>query len=286
MPPWKSALLHLYYYGGYPYRRRLNVRRAAEGQVPVAVLFYHRIADDRATSCTTSNHSFARQIRWLAKHFDLISLEEAQRRITSGRNSRPSACITFDDGYSENYRQAIPLLISEKIPCTYFVTLQNLLSGEPFEHDTVLGHNFPPNTLEQVKAMAAAGIEIGAHTYSHADIAKITDQEQLYSEVVTSGRRLQAVLGRPVRYFAFPFGLHANLSTAAFEMARDAGYEAVCSAYGGYNFPGDDPFHLQRIHGDEELIRLKNRATVDPRKIDVARFDYDPSTTGMHCEVG
>ena len=50
-------------------------------------------------------------------------------------------------------------------------------------------------------------------------------------------------LGSDVRYFAFPYGQHENLSAAAFRVAFEAGYEGVCSAYGGYNFPGDDPFH-------------------------------------------
>ena len=49
--------------------------------------------------------------------------------------------------------------------------------------------------------------------------------------------------------------------------ALEAGFDGVCSAYGGYNFPGDDPFHLRRIHGDPETIRLKNWLTLDPRKL-------------------
>ena len=49
------------------------------------------------------------------------------------------------------------------------------------------------------------------------------------------------------------------------------GYAGVCSAYGGFNFPGDDPFHLQRIHADDDLIRLKNWVTVDPRKLQETR---------------
>jgi hypothetical protein len=64
-------------------------------------------------------------------------------------------------------------------------------------------------------------------------------------------------------------------------MAYDAGYEAVCSAYGGFNFPGDDAFHLQRIHGDADMIRLKNWTTVDPRKKRTRRYTYEsPERTG------
>ena len=276
--------MRLYYHGSRPYRWWWNRKAAAEHRSPVIVLFCHRIADDRANPWTTSNRTFARQIRWLAPRFDIVSLEEAQRRIRTGDNTRPCVSITFDDGYADNCRQAIPLLVRNQIPCTYFVTLRNVLEGEPFRHDVAQGNRFEPNNLEQLRAMAAAGIEIGAHTHTHPDLAKITDQRQLYHEVVESGRELQALLGRPVRYFAFPFGQRENLTSRAFQLARQAGYEAVCSAYGGYNFPGDDPFHLQRIHVDDDMIRLKNRVTVDPRKISTPRFRY-AMTIGRPEEV-
>jgi peptidoglycan/xylan/chitin deacetylase (PgdA/CDA1 family) len=122
--------------------------------------------------------------------------------------------------------------------------------------------------------MARQGIEIGTHSYSHVDLGKATD-DQLYSEVVVAGTRLQEALGYPVTRFAFPFGEYDNLNPTAFLLARQAGYEAVCSAYGGYNFPGGDAFHLQRIPVDGCLIRLKNHATIDPRKIKTNRFMYE-----------
>ena len=272
MPVWKSFLLHLYFYGSCPYRWWSNLRAASEHRAPVLVLFYHRIADDRANPWTVSNRRFARQIRWLAAHCDMVSLAEAQRRIRSGDNGRVCVSITFDDGYADNCRQAIPLLLGEKIPCTYFVTLDNVLRGEPFRHDLVWGDRFPPNDLEQLRAMAAAGIDIGAHTYTHPDLGQVTDERRLYREVVTAGEELQERLQHPVRYFAFPIGQYANLSTRAFELAYEAGYEAVCSAYGGYNFPGQDPFHLQRVGVDDNMIGLKNQATIDPRKFRIRRF--------------
>ena len=96
----------------------------------------------------------------------------------------------------------------------------------------------------------------------------------LRHEVAAAKEELQALLDRPVRYFAFPFGQHRNLSLAVFESAKAAGYAGVCSAYGGFNFPGDDPFHLQRIPADGSLIQLKNWVTMDPRKLRTQRFVY------------
>ena len=274
----RSLLLDLYRRGSWPYRWWWHRRAAAERRAPVIVLFYHRIADDGANLWTTSNHTFARQIDWLARHVELVSLDEAQRRILDG-NTRACASITFDDGYAENCREAIPLLVREGIPCTYFVTLENVLAGKPFEHDVAQGNRFAPNTLDQLRAMASAGIEIGAHTYTHPDLGRLTDEQRLEHEIAEAGQQLGDLLNRPVRYFAFPFGQRANLSSRAFRLAREAGYQAVCSAYGGYNFPGDDAFHLQRIAVDDEMIRLKNWVTVDPRKLGIQRFLYQRSGT-------
>jgi len=273
---WKSIVRPCYYAATLPYR--WWVRRVAEaaGRAPVVVLAYHRVADDRANPWTVSNRTFARHVDWLADRFDLISLAEAQRRLRIGDNSRTAVCITFDDGYAENCRHAIPLLTKRRIPCTYFVTLANVLAGTPFDHDAALGKPLLPNTLEQLRAMAGAGIEIGSHGCEHVDLGRISDRRQLERQVVTARERLHRLLGCPIRYFAFPFGRYVHLNPRAMDMAYEAGYDGVCSAYGGYNFPGDDPFHLQRTPIDDGRWHLKNCASVDPRKVHVRRFLWEP----------
>jgi peptidoglycan/xylan/chitin deacetylase (PgdA/CDA1 family) len=220
------------------------------------------------------NQTFIDQMCWLRRHFELISMEEVQCRLRSGANDRPAVHITFDDGYADNCRTAIPWLIKERIPCTYFVTVQNILENLPFDHDLKCGVNLAPNSLEEIRAMAAAGIEIGAHTYSHPDLGKLTDPLMLHKELAVAREELSVAAGRQVRYFSFPFGLHANLSCQAFTLAAQCGYAGVCSAYGGYNYPGDDPFHVHRIPAVCEMLRLKNWLTADPRKIHTRRFEY------------
>jgi hypothetical protein len=67
--------------------------------------------------------------------------------------------------------------------------------------------------------------------------------------------------------------------------SRRAKISSGCSAYGRFNLPGDDPFHLQRIAVDDDLLRLKNRVTGDPRKRHTPRFQYAsapaPGGTGV-----
>jgi len=277
----KTPMLGLYYLATLPQRQHAAAKRETRCQVPVMVLFYHRVADEHPNGWTISNARFQTQIEWLQQRFDIVTLEEGQRRIAAEQNTRPTVCISFDDGYADNCTTAIPWLLDHEVPFTYFVTSNHVLSGEPFAHDLKCGQPLAPNTPRQLQEMAQAGVEIGAHTRTHADLGKITSEEELYDEIVGSKRDLESLVDCPIRYFAFPFGLPENLSSAAFRVAFQAGLWGVCSAYGGYNLPGDDSFHLQRIHGDPEWSRFRNWLTVDPRKINHKR-KFNPTDYRNH----
>jgi len=276
---WREIALNAYYWATLPERRRAAAQRAASYTEPIRILFYHRIADDCRNDWTMRPRMFERQIQWLRERFDLVTLAAAQARIASGRNRWPTACITFDDGYADNRRFAIPLLLKYHIPFTYFVSTDHVLRGQPFPHDVKAGRPLAVNTLEHLREMVAAGAEIGAHTRTHANLGIGLTIDQLADEIVGSKRELESALGVPVRYFAFPYGLHENLSVEAFHIAREAGFWGACSAYGGYNFPGDDAFHLRRFHADPEFIRFVNWMTVDPRKLH-AQHDFDYGDIG------
>ena len=285
MRRWRQLLLGSYLHSTMPYRLFVNTRRTRRGLAPVMVLFYHRVADDHPNPWTMSDDQFSRQILWLHQRYDLVSLEEAQRRIRCG-NVRPAVSLTFDDGYADNCHHALPFLVKHQIPCTYFVAAKSVLEGEPFPHDVQRGQPLLPNSLEQLRALSGSSIEVAAHTRTHADLGAVSDADQLFDEVIVATRDLEAALDRPIRYFAFPFGMHANLNQTAFHLAKEHGFEAVCSAYGGYNFPGDDPFHIQRIHADPNFVRLKNWLTVDPRKVNIRRFDYGlPCPNALHLQA-
>ena len=275
IPSPHELALTAYYYATLHARRREAIMRAGQFREAVRILFYHRVANDSPNPWTISTSAFAAQINWLRSRFDLVSLAEAQERIDCHRNRFPTACITFDDGYAENLRFAIPLLLKHKIPCTYFVATDFVTHGKPFPHDTAARRPLPVHTLSEIRDLAAAGVEIGAHTRTHANLGGELSPERLVSEIVGSKRDLEAAIGKPVRYFAFPYGQHENLSATAFRVAYAAGFAGVCSAYGGYNWPGDDAFHLRRFHADEAFIRFMNWMTVDSRKVRL-QHDFDP----------
>lgn len=267
MPLWRALAVSLYYHVTLPYRKAWLRKAAARGQAPAVVLYYHRVADDQATPWTLSTRTFLRQVEWLRRRCELVSLEEVHRRMAAGANRRLCVAITFDDGYAANCRVAIPWLIEHAVPCTYFVTLGPVLSGQPFEHDVHWGKALEPNTPEELRAMAAAGIDIGSHTYSHPDLGQTRRPQDIHREVVAVRAELERLVGRPVGHFAFPFGQPEHLSRPAMAAARQAGYLTACSAYGEYNFPDGDGFHIRRMPADASLVRLKNWVTIDPRKL-------------------
>lgn len=231
---------------------------------PIAVLFYHRVANSHPTPWSISPEVFERQIRWLERRFDLISLAEAQHRIEFG-NDRPAVAITFDDGYEENGEWAIPWLLDRQIPVTYYVSTGFVDSESPFPHDIALGLPLLPNRWKTLRGWLGGSLQFGGHTHSHLDLGRVLDWRTLVNEIVVASAELGRQLEIDVRDFAFPFGRRSNLHPWAFEVAARAGFRSVASAFGGRNQVGGDAFHLRRIHGDPELARLRNWLTDDPR---------------------
>lgn len=248
--------------------RALQMRQlCARGMAPISVLFYHRVADTHPNDWTISCDLFESQMDWMKQRFDMIDMQEVQRRIRQRDSHRPAVHITFDDGYAENCRFALPFLIRNRIPCTYFVTYQNVVCGEPFPHDQEAGVPLPVNSFDELRACSNSCIEIGFHTRTHPDCGELRTTDDFHREIVSGAEDFRRELDMPVRYFAFPYGLPHNIPIAGIQAVYAAGFDGFCSAYGAYNLPGKDSFHIRRIHGDSEMSRLKNWLTYDTRKL-------------------
>jgi peptidoglycan/xylan/chitin deacetylase (PgdA/CDA1 family) len=263
----RSQAIWLYRHFTSRQRRRLLDSLRESACCPVAIVFYHRIANTHPNGWTMTCDDFARQLDWMQEHYDVISLAEAQRRICSGYCPHPSVTVTFDDGYGENANFAIPELARRGLPATYFVSTDFVSTGRPFPHDLEAGVPLAPNTLEELRWFSEMGIELGAHTRNHIDLGSIFDRDTLLSEIQGSVDDLRAWTGQSIEYFAFPFGLPANTTQLAVDLLASLGIKGFCTAYGALNWPGDNGFHLKRIHADPGMERLKNWLTLDRRKL-------------------
>lgn len=251
-----------------PARHRQLQALAARKAAPMTVLFYHRVADVHANDWTISCREFTRHVDYCRRHFELIGLDELQRRVHLGASARPSVTFTFDDGYAENCQFALPLLIRHQIPTVYFVATRHVLEQRPFPHDLRAGRPLPVNTLEQLREIAHQGVEIGLHTRTHCDFSVVRNPREIHREIVSAKGELEKMIGLRVRYFAVPYGLPRHLTQAVVDATSEAGLFGFCSAYGAYNLPGRDPFHIRRVHGDPEFARFQNWLQFDRRKLD------------------
>jgi len=102
-------------------------------------------------------------------------------------------------------------------------------------------------TTDQVRALAAAGMTIGAHTVSHPILTRMAEHEAR-AEMTESRQRLEAITGSKVTLFAYPNGKPGTDYTAAHvRLAREAGFEAACSTGWGAATKGCDIFQIPRF---------------------------------------
>lgn len=96
------------------------------------ILYYHRVNDDNDPySDAISTGLFEKHVRYLARHYKVVRLGEMMKRLTEGDCPELLVAITFDDGYADNYWNALPVLQRYGVPATIFLTTGGLDSGEP-----------------------------------------------------------------------------------------------------------------------------------------------------------
>lgn len=99
----------------------------------------------------------------------------------------------------------------------------------------------------ELREMAAAGIEIGAHTRTHPVLTRVPAEEATV-EIADSRRVLEEGLGRPVVHFAYPNGGGvSNHDARVAAMVREAGFRSAATSDRGPLRLGDDPFRLRRV---------------------------------------
>lgn len=89
----------------------------------------------------------------------------------------------------------------------------------------------------EAREMAAAGMDIGAHTHSHRNLGHLSLTAQI-TELDLSRRRLEFEMGRRVDVLAYPYGTRDSLGRDTSFALRATGYRAAFSCYGGLNRSG------------------------------------------------
>lgn len=245
----KRSVANGYLWGYRPLRRHSNaiLSRGPE----VVVLLYHRVNDELRDSVTVGVEQFDEQMAYLAHHYPIASVEDiVHGRLPRSTRNRPVIAVTFDDGYLDNYENAVPILLRHDIPAAFFVSTDMIGQDRGFEHDLhKLGRALPNMTWGHVREMHAHGFTIGSHTVSHVNCAK-ANGDALRNELSASRERLVSELGLDEVIFAYPFGQRHDMTPQALERVKEAGYVACLSAFGGVNRGPLDPFDILRMGVD------------------------------------
>lgn len=222
-----------------------NWYRRLRRRYPIIVLAHHLVTD-RPHRMGISTEAFWRQVRFLKKHYRIVSLSEATELLNSGRIDAPTVVLTFDDGYADNFVSLRAVAEETQVPITLFIATQPVEFRQEFRHDLENGiRGSLPLTWQQMRYWSSSRVEFGSHTLTHFDCGS-KDAAKLKSEILESKRNLERRLGRPVEFFAFPFGQPENISSEALSVARD-GYRFFVSGFGGENHCGKpDHQHLLR----------------------------------------
>ena len=209
----------------------------------VPILMYHEIAVPSQTRSrlAVSPARFAAQLDYLRDAgFTAITAADLSARLAGNAGPLPErpVVLTFDDGYADFHRVAMPLLDSHGFTGTLFVT-----TG--WAHDAEMRQAAPGRMLTraQLAEAALAGIELAAHTRTHPQLDQLPEP-LVRDELGTSKHWLEDALGQPVPGLAYPFGYSSARVRA---LARELGYEYAHAVGNETASASADPFAVPRL---------------------------------------
>jgi peptidoglycan/xylan/chitin deacetylase (PgdA/CDA1 family) len=148
------------------------------------------------------------------------------------------------------------------------VLIDTLADAYGIEMPIVPPSEHRPMTWAQLRALAADGFEVGAHTRTHPILSRI-GPEQLHDEIRGSKEQIERSVGFPVRHFAYPNGQSEDYTPEVVAEVSKAGYLAAVTAVPGWNTASTSLFELHRAHGEtKDLARFAQCAS----GFDLVRF--------------
>jgi peptidoglycan/xylan/chitin deacetylase (PgdA/CDA1 family) len=226
--------------------------RRANGTPSLRVLMYHKVNDLPGNPVTVPVGLFEEQMSELRElGYPAVGLDAVLAHFLDGAPLPAGATlITFDDGYEDVLRHALPVLERHGYPAVLFVPLGYVGETSPLPHEKRLAAKGLVNrTLDWdgLRELDAAGVRIECHGISHRALAELPVDEAT-REIALGKLRLEERLGREVKAFAYAKGSEAHFGPVHVSLVRQAGYELGFTSVSGANGPQSDRFRLRRYN--------------------------------------
>jgi peptidoglycan/xylan/chitin deacetylase (PgdA/CDA1 family) len=237
----------------------------AVSPIRIPVLMYHEIADiaETPSRLAVSPDVFADQLGYLHDAgFNAITAGALSAILADGTGDLPErpVVLTFDDGYGDFYRQALPLLKQHSFTGTIFMTTGWI--GKEGEAKRMLN-------WRELAEVEQAGIEVGAHTCKHPQLDQLPDN-LLHEELYVSKSLLEDNLGLKVPGLAYPFG-YSNPRVR--RVARDIGYAYAYAVGNALTTSKADAFALPRLTAKRATTMEDFRKMVNGQDTTMLRRD-------------
>lgn len=221
-----------------------------------SILMYHSIGDNK-TFYTVKPETFARQLDYLKdKKIKAIKLSELAGKIRRKENIGGCVCLTFDDGYLDNFINAFPLLKKHNFPATIFLATDFI--GRTMTNSQ--GVTLPMLSVEQIKEMAASGlIEFMPHTTSHCHLKQATP-EKIAAELTASRAKVRELADGQADILAYPWG---EFDDRTVDFLKQNNWQAAVTVVEGLVDENSDLFHLERnsIDSSTDLAQFKGKTS-------------------------
>ena len=227
-----------------------------DNSLPIPILTYHQIGPAAPKgspfrSLSVDPKDFARQMAWLKLlGYQGLSMSALMPYLTGESKGRVFG-ITFDDGYSNNLANALPILQKYGFSSTCYVVSQLVGKTNVWDHDVGIA-SAPLMSEVELRAWVAGGQEVGAHTRHHVHLNALPAQ-QAEIEIADSRAELQAMTNTKVAHFCYPYG---EFSADHADMVRSAGYQSATTTFRGRCHHKTDLFQLPRAPVPRSVTRL------------------------------
>ena len=216
------------------------------------ILMLHRVIEQRSEGTNSelevTPDFLERTINnYLRQGYHFVSIDEACEIINRSKTDYPVVCLTFDDGYQDNYDIAYPILKQYNVPFAIYITTGFIDNRFPMWWYP--GEQLGINT-ESLKALDADPLcTLGAHTISHPKLDNLSPEEQT-KEIVQSRQELESILGHPISHFSYP---HGSYNADILKIVSGCHFVSALCAWGGTIRKGDaDLLELSRIELKEQ----------------------------------